>query len=627
MFADDIKDPSVLNVATCGTEGSVIVTQNPNLINIYKVEDQKALQSWSSKHNEHITSPVIWSEHNQKYVTVINTKTAKTWGKDEQNFEKSSTKHAKCAINKILPSDTTEPVVLFNNGGVAFLGRIKDTQEGPLSDKDEILFCDLMRMSSDLCVVCLLNQEGKLQLMSYWYRNDEWIRHTHPVEVAPNTQVVSCHAVPGRNNVKVFILCLNGDLLCQNLSFDQCTSQILQTIVGVTKTTSMVALSSTHIVLAGCTKDNQDVIGIYDVKFGAYEVCKPLPAAKKSSIKLFALHGHLFVLCHRTLHMFSYSCHPSSLSSILGHQRVDVQPQTETPPPGPLSWSKSKTSSSNTEANKLYSELQNISMAKTQKEFEKKFLSIMKSHESDATGLLSETTTMEQIVQRCVTDQKFWPHNVLDQLLVHRLVPNRCIKEIAEGIIRHEDVALLLQCLNSVSDIPEESLCSLINFILGVEDAKVAEAAKMDGFSGTGKSNSPLSEAKGHIVNKIVKKPYNDVFIIECLHTITFQNVLTLLEYLCYLISNLDTQVSSMPDLAQIVSFICVLIDAHYQQLVLSPDSQEVLISLHRTVEGQREYFAEFLTLDVLISQMKRQFAIPRPRAVGKYCIEVLHVY
>lgn len=38
VFADDIKDPSVLNVATCGTEGSVIVTQNPNLINIYKVK-------------------------------------------------------------------------------------------------------------------------------------------------------------------------------------------------------------------------------------------------------------------------------------------------------------------------------------------------------------------------------------------------------------------------------------------------------------------------------------------------------------------------------------------------------------------------------------------------------------
>lgn len=120
-------------------------------------------------------------------------------------------------------------------------------------------------------------------------------------------------------------------------------------------------------------------------------------------LQLFALHGHLFVLCHRTLHMFSYSCHPSSLSSILGHQRVDVQPQTETPPPGPLSWSKSvgfkkktvfmnnkihhiffarfyvnsfctsslfvfqKTSSSNTEANKLYSELQNISMVSQQK--------------------------------------------------------------------------------------------------------------------------------------------------------------------------------------------------------------------------------------------------------------------
>lgn len=88
---------------------------------------------------------------------------------------------AKCAINKILPSDTTEPVVLFNNGSVAFLGRIKDTQEGPLSDKDEILFCDLMRMSSDLCVVCLLNQEvgavfwnyynGMMCKVCKWWRN------------------------------------------------------------------------------------------------------------------------------------------------------------------------------------------------------------------------------------------------------------------------------------------------------------------------------------------------------------------------------------------------------------------------------------------------------------------------
>ena len=41
----------------------------------------------------------------------------------------------------------------------------------------------------------------------------------------------------------------------------------------------------------------------------------------------------------------------------------------------------------------------------------------------------------------------------------------------------------------------------------------------------------------------------------------------------------------------------------------------------------QREYFTEFLALDVLLSQMKRQFAIPPPRAVGKYCIEVLRVY
>lgn len=43
-------------------------------------------------------------------------------------------------------------------------------------------------------------------------------------------------------------------------------------------------------------------------------------------------------------------------------------------------------------------------------------------------------------------------------------------------------------------------------FDFSVEDAKVAEAAKMDGFSETGKSGSPLSEAKGHIVYPFLRK-------------------------------------------------------------------------------------------------------------------------
>ncbi|XP_061175659.1 nucleolar protein 11-like [Saccostrea echinata] len=627
VLAEDIKDSNILNVDACCTEGDVIVTQSSNLINLYKIDDQKATQSWSTKHNEHITSSVIWSEHDQKFITVINERTIRTWEQHEQNFEKSATKNAICPIKGILPGNTTEPVVVFKNGAVTFLSKVKDIKEGPLIDKDEILFCDLVKINSDLCVLCLLQQENNLQLMSHWYRNEEWIRHSEPVQMPINTEFVSCHTSLGRDNVKIFILCLNGDLLCQTLTFHQSSSEVLQTISGVTKATKMVALNSTHIVLAGCVKDNQEIIGIFDIKFGTYEIWKNLPTLKKSTVKLFVLHGHLFVLCHRTLYMYSYSCHPSTLSSILGHQRVDMHIQHDPASPGPLTWSKSKSPSPNTEANKLFSELQNIYTCKTQKEFEKKFSNILKSHGDDASGVISETSVMEQIVQRCVSDEKFWPHNILEQLLLHRLVPSRCIKDIAEGLVKHEDLALLLQCLDSVEDIPEESLCVFTNFVLSIDDAKVSEAVKLDGYSGTSKSNQPLSEGKGHIINKIIKKSYNDIFIIECLHHVTFQNVLMLLEYLCYLINNRESNSNAAPDLTQIVNFVCVLIDAHYQQLVISPDSHGVLINLHSIVEKQREYFAEFLTLDVLLSQLKRQFAIPRPRTVGKYCMEVLHVY
>ncbi|XP_056018887.1 nucleolar protein 11-like isoform X2 [Ostrea edulis] len=561
VLADDIKDHTILYVNASCTEGNVIVTQNPNLINIYKIDDQKALQSWSTKHNEHITSPVIWSEFDKKYIAVINKKTVRTWGEEEQDFEKSTTKNAKHAIKRILPNDSTSPVVVYNNGAVAFLSKIKEAREGPLSGNDNIVFCDLVKIDSDVCVLCLAQQENQLQLMSHWYKNEEWIQHTHQVEMAVNTEFVSCHTISSGTSVRIFILCLNGDLLCQTLSFHQCTSQVLQTISGVTKATRMVALNSTHIVLAATSKDNQEIVGIYDIKFGAYEIWKNLPTPRKSSIKLFVLHGHLFMLCHRTLYMYSYSCHPSTLSSILGHQRVNTHLQTEATPPGPMSWSKSKSPSTSSKANKLFTELHNVYLTKTQNEFEKKFLSILKSHGNDLEGLMSETSTMEQIVRRCVTSEKFWPHSILDQLLVHRLVPHRCINDIAEGLTKHEDVALLLQCLNAVGDIPEESLCVFTNFILSAEDSKVIEAVKRDGFSVTSKSSQPISESKGHIINKIVRKSYNDTFMIECLHRVTFNNVLVLLEYLCYLINNLDTKGSSAPDLTQIVNFVCVLVD------------------------------------------------------------------
>lgn len=66
---------------------------------------------------------------------------------------------AKSTIKKILPSESTEPVVVFDNGAVAFLSKVKDTHEGPLSEKDNIFFCDLVQIGSDVCVLCLLLRE------------------------------------------------------------------------------------------------------------------------------------------------------------------------------------------------------------------------------------------------------------------------------------------------------------------------------------------------------------------------------------------------------------------------------------------------------------------------------------
>lgn len=71
---------------------------------------------------------------------------------------------AKHAIKRILPNDSTSPVVVYNNGAVAFLSKIKEAREGPLSGNDNIVFCDLVKIDSDVCVLCLAQQEVRISV-------------------------------------------------------------------------------------------------------------------------------------------------------------------------------------------------------------------------------------------------------------------------------------------------------------------------------------------------------------------------------------------------------------------------------------------------------------------------------
>lgn len=109
-----IDQKSFLGVAKDRNRENVIVTLGRNVVNTYRLSDQKQISGWTSK--DHITSFVIYCKDYESYVGVFNNNIIKMWKNDTENLEQVKKYKFPVPILRILTRGERTPLIVLSNG-------------------------------------------------------------------------------------------------------------------------------------------------------------------------------------------------------------------------------------------------------------------------------------------------------------------------------------------------------------------------------------------------------------------------------------------------------------------------------------------------------------------------------
>lgn len=662
------KEDDLLSVDSDGLTGHVIITCKTNSIFVFKLDDQKALHSWSVRRGLQLTSPARWTDSG--YVAVINHQNIHTWSKEDLNFDKSTKKHFKFPIHEILTTEGWGPVAVCNDGTVDFVDNIKSSHKGNNSDAKQnfIISCGIARTNDAICVTCLSQEkESEFIITHHWYRRDtkKWTVLVTTETCPEKVHCTSCHCQTTGSTVRIYCLLSNGGMMLLDLSHQQAdpVRRRIQTIPGLVSSASFTVLDTHHVAVAGTVQNRKEGIGIYDLQFGTLKVWKPYPGDVQSNVKIYSHHGNVLVTCGNTLYMIPYTCQRSTVSSILGQHQQLITDETRHTLPKCFKWPIEKDNSITVQVSnqqkteELASLLCDQEKTKTYKTFESTFKKLMDFvKEFPCMWYMSPLFT--DVLTRCVTETKFWPINEIKKLMKIYQMPVSVMPKLVEALIQHGEACLLYTFLQSVSEVPEVCLCKALQYYITAENEVLVKAAKnlnIDRLSPNTPSDEkkPFGVHKSYFVNSVLREGFNDVFLVDCLKSLNFKNVLVLLEHLHQMLGDrldemgeeddeiengkeemekehkqqdkkIDTK--HQPTVGQIADWICVTLDAHITQLIISPDARLLLINLHTCVASQVQFYDELAGLEALLDQLKAKCSVTSKKSVGQYCIEVLHI-
>lgn len=126
------------------------------------------------------------------------------------------------------------------------------------------------------------------------------------------------------------------------------------------------------------------------------------------------------------------------------------------------------------------------------------------------------------------------------------------------------------------------------------------------------------------MLNKLLQLPMNDVNLLVSLRLyFEFENCLTLLDHLCGMSVDSESQ-------SNVFKWTIVLLDAFYQQFILSRDSKvlEIMVKLRKRIENEIEIMDSLKTLLALLINLKKgKLRLKSQYHNTSYTVEKLRLY
>uniref|UniRef100_A0A8C3B4I4 Nucleolar protein 11 n=1 Tax=Cyclopterus lumpus TaxID=8103 RepID=A0A8C3B4I4_CYCLU len=391
-----------------------------------------------------------------------------------------------------------------------------------------------------------------------------------------------------------------------------------------------------------------DFLCIWNTNFQTLQAGKEI--AGKIYGQLWSFWNKLFIPHGKTLSVIPYECPKSSLASALGKMR---QVKTE----GELEQICSTTAP----------------VEEVQREVD---LLLSRTDIQDLQPSLGQLAST--LVSRTLQDPAFYTPSSLAQLVHTRCLCHSVCPDLVLLALERKDYFLCQLCLQFFPDIPEAITCACLKAFISMSDVDAENGSlepdgvsfmetliarergpdgllngfsptsaaeyRSDGLGGGGtraqqdeEMTSPPPEQicpvglhKAVLLNEVLQTAYSDSFLLPHLKDLSSQQVVLFLQYLQFLYLKYSqdafpqTHGLRSPSLSQILDWVCVLLDAHFTVLVMTPEAKGLLVNLHSFVKSQVRLVSELGKIEGSLQELNKMTA---KKDVGQYSIEIIELF
>uniref|UniRef100_A0A8C9YEM5 Nucleolar protein 11 n=1 Tax=Sander lucioperca TaxID=283035 RepID=A0A8C9YEM5_SANLU len=545
----------------------VVVTDSTRSVTLYKVSDQKPLSSWTVKQGQTLTCSAVYNSQTKEYVAVSDGKVS------------SDVWRVHCVAGG-------EPVVLFQRGAVRLLDSLLSA---PQQSIEEILAQEeVIRWSTNIVTesqqVVIFTTEQKGDHFLYLQRlNPNTLQRYRLEREEPGLSPLSFSASCRDKHICLLYLYPNGHVYqsvvpVRGLGADEGAQALLmpRSLLlalpigeGLLEAASAQVLDDAHVAVVGVPHPSagagKDFLCIWNTNFQTLQAGKEM--AGKIYGQLWRYSNKLFIPHGKTLSVIPYEWPKSSLASALGKLR---QAKTE----GELKQICTAPVVIKTCANDVH-----------------------KTKTMDVQGLQPSVGQLAStLVSRSLDDPTFYTPSSLAQLVHTRCLCHSVCPDLVLLALERKDYFLCQLCLQFFPDIPEAVTCACL---------------------------------KRHR-NEILQTAYSDSFLLPHLKDLSSQHVLLFLQYLQFLYLKYSQDAFPQmhglrsPSLTQIMDWVCLLLDAHFTVLVMTPEAKGLLLNLHSFVKSQVRLVSELGKIEGSLQELNKMKV---KKDVGQYSIEVIELF
>ncbi|XP_013196975.2 nucleolar protein 11 [Amyelois transitella] len=533
-----IDQKSFLGVSKDKESEFVIVTLARNVVNKYRLSDQKQVGGWTSK--EHITAPVIYDIDQDNYVGVFNNNTIKLWNKDSQNLDKIKKFKFPLNILKITPRESQTPLIIFCNGNCASLPYAienRKTYEGKslLKDGEEVIDSGCYSLGRT-DHICYLVKEGadNYEIVSCPIRDelgDLDKSKLSRVKVARANVCVVGGLVSTSEKPSVFFLWSDSKLAVYDLIKKSWKTVGAVPWVSTVSAVSLAWMGKHHLILFGNNSEQDGaVIVVYNTMLGIGSCRYPMKMYSEGA-RLYCMNGRIVLEASNHIGMLPYVLETKrNLSNLLGSHEIVRDEQMEI-----AEWD---------------SPAPNIESCKEIKE----------------------------LVSPGIAERAICSH------VIPKLLENK------------NKLSSILYILKSIRDVPESVLVMLLHYgikQMNPEELDVTDEKACAEFF-------VIRTKQKHFLNQILKLDFSDALLIPYLREgLSLNSTLFLLSYITCLLSNRDDHLSVEYE-SRLCDWCNLIMDAFYQHFLMTKD-EKVARVLENTMRVCQHSVEQLLAIDELL--------------------------